>query len=43
MKIEQECSKAGVTYKDHLLADQQQYEKRLVTPPVVTIARNTSV
>ena len=31
MKIEQECAKAGISYKDHLLAVQKQYEKRLVT------------
>ena len=34
MKIEQECARAGISYKDHLLAVQKQYGNRLVKPPV---------
>ena len=33
LKIEQECAKAGVSYKEHLLAVQKQYEDRLVKAP----------
>ena len=33
LKIEDECVKAGISYKDHLLAVQKQYEKRLVCLP----------
>ncbi len=31
LEIEQECEKAGISYKAHLLAVQKQYENRLVT------------
>ena len=33
LKIEQDCVKSGISYKDHLLAVQKQYENRLVSPP----------
>jgi hypothetical protein len=33
LKIEKECEKAGISYKDHLLAVQKQYESRLVSLP----------
>ncbi|OGR06822.1 MAG: hypothetical protein A2511_08350 [Deltaproteobacteria bacterium RIFOXYD12_FULL_50_9] len=33
LKIEQECAKAGIFYKDHLLAVQKRYENRLVIVP----------
>lgn len=33
LKIEQDCAKAGTSYKDHLLTVQKQYESRLVMPP----------
>lgn len=42
LKIEQECAKAGISYKDHLLAVQLHYEKRLVTPPSAKVAMNAS-
>ena len=31
LKIEKECENAGISYKDHLLAVQKQYESRLVS------------
>jgi len=31
--IEQDCVKEGISYKNHLLAVQKQYESRLVSPP----------
>jgi hypothetical protein len=33
LKIEQDCVMAGISYKNHLLAVQKQYESRLVSPP----------
>jgi hypothetical protein len=33
LKIEKECEKAGISYKDHLLAVQKQYKNRLVSLP----------
>ena len=33
LKIEQDCVKSGISYKNHLLAIQKQYENRLVSPP----------
>jgi hypothetical protein len=33
LKIEQECLKSGISYKEHLLAVQKQYEGRVVAPP----------
>ncbi len=33
LKIEQDCVKSGISYKNHLLAIQKQYESRLVSPP----------
>jgi len=33
LKIEQECVRSGISYKNHLLAVQKQYESRLVSPP----------
>ena len=32
LKIEDECKKQGILYKDHLLDIQQQYISRLVSP-----------
>lgn len=37
-KIEQECAKAGMSYKEHLLAVQKQYENRLVMPPACDVS-----
>ena len=33
LKIEQDCEKSGISYKNHLLTIQKQYENRLVSPP----------
>ena len=33
LKIEKECEEADISYKDHLLAVQKQYESRLVSLP----------
>ena len=41
LKIEQDCVKAGTSYKDHLLDVQKQYESRLVSPPTVETARES--
>jgi molybdenum-dependent DNA-binding transcriptional regulator ModE len=39
LKIEQACETAGISYKDHLLAIQNQYASRLVKPPVFDAER----
>jgi hypothetical protein len=33
LKIEQECLRSGISYKNYLLAVQKQYESRLASPP----------
>ena len=39
LKIEQDCVTSGISYKDHLLAVQKQYESRLVSLPVNCITK----
>lgn len=42
LKIEQDCIKSGISYKNHLLDVQKQYESLLVSPPTGEINRENS-
>jgi hypothetical protein len=42
LKIEQDCVKSGISYKNHLLDVQKQYESLLVSPPTGETTRENS-